>query len=98
MRDFAFVTLLASLLLLAATSTSTSTANVVAAGEVPADVQPLLVKYCADCHGADAREADVRLDTLASLDNAPLLSVSTLLNLIALGLAFLPGTRRAFGR
>ncbi len=29
---------------------------------------------------------------------APLLGVSTLLNLIALGLAFLPGTQRAFGR
>lgn len=73
MRDFAFVTILASLLLL--TVTLTSTANVVAAGEVPADVQPLLVQYCADCHGADAREADVRLDALASLDRAPLLSV-----------------------
>ncbi|MFN8473091.1 MAG: hypothetical protein U0822_12960 [Anaerolineae bacterium] len=30
--------------------------------------------------------------------SAPYLEVSTLLNLIALGLAFLPGTQRAFGR
>jgi Protein of unknown function (DUF1588)/Protein of unknown function (DUF1585)/Protein of unknown function (DUF1592) len=42
---------------------------------VPANVQPLLVKFCGECHGEQSPEADVRLDTLASLEKAPLLNV-----------------------
>lgn len=45
------------------------------AAEVPAAVQPLLVKFCGECHGAQSREGDVRLDALSSLDTAPLLNV-----------------------
>jgi hypothetical protein len=42
---------------------------------IPEKVQPLLVKFCGECHGAETREADVRLDTLSSLAKAPLLDV-----------------------
>ncbi len=41
------------------------------AAEVPVAVQPLLVQYCGECHGAQTREGDVRLDTLSSLEKAP---------------------------
>lgn len=42
---------------------------------IPDKVQSLLVKFCSECHGAETREADVRLDTLSSLAEAPLLDV-----------------------
>ena len=48
---------------------------VAVAAEVPVAVQPLLVKYCGECHGDQSREADVRLDTLSLLAEAPLLNV-----------------------
>ncbi len=34
---------------------------------VPGDVQAVLARHCVDCHGPDAAEAGVRLDTVASL-------------------------------
>jgi mono/diheme cytochrome c family protein len=45
------------------------------AAEVPAEVQAVLVKFCGDCHGAQSQEADLRLDALSSLEQAPLLNV-----------------------
>ncbi len=35
---------------------------------VPQNAASVLDRYCGDCHGADAREDDVRFDTLAKLD------------------------------
>lgn len=49
--------------------------SVTDAAEVPAAVQPVLTKFCGECHGAMADEAGVRLDELSSLGTAPLLSV-----------------------
>jgi mono/diheme cytochrome c family protein len=37
-------------------------------GAVPAHVQAVLTSRCAECHGADAQEGDVRFDTLPELD------------------------------
>lgn len=34
---------------------------------VPHEVQALVEKYCADCHGADVSEGDVRFDTLSTV-------------------------------
>ncbi len=34
---------------------------------VPNNIQPLLVKFCGECHGAETREADLLFDTLSSL-------------------------------
>jgi hypothetical protein len=59
------------ILTLIASGESTSRAEPV----VPNNVQPLLVKFCGECHGAESRAADVRLDMLASLDKAPLLDI-----------------------
>lgn len=42
---------------------------------IPNNIQPLLVKFCGECHGAETREADVRLDALSKLEKAPLLDV-----------------------
>ncbi|MFM7845111.1 MAG: DUF1588 domain-containing protein [Planctomycetota bacterium] len=39
------------------------------------EVQPLLVKYCGECHSQQAREGNVRLDALGALDKEPFLNV-----------------------
>jgi hypothetical protein len=48
---------------------------VVNAVDIPANVQPLLVKYCAECHSAQTQEGDVRFDTLSTLGKAPLINL-----------------------
>ena len=42
---------------------------------VPPDVAPLLEKFCYKCHKGDDAEADVRLNTLSSLEKGPFLNV-----------------------
>lgn len=39
------------------------------------DVQPLLVKFCGECHGAQTHEGDVRFDALGALEKEPFLNV-----------------------
>ncbi len=42
---------------------------------VPTNVAPVLEKYCFKCHKGDDAEADVRLNTLSSLEKGPFLNV-----------------------
>lgn len=42
---------------------------------VPSNVQAVLGKFCAECHGEQTREADVRLDSLAALEKSARLDV-----------------------
>ncbi len=70
-------TILALSLLVSVTFTLPARAQTPTSGVavVPPNVAPLLEKYCYKCHKGDDAEADVRLNTLASLDNAPFLDV-----------------------
>lgn len=41
-----------------------------AANDAPADIQPLLQRYCVRCHGPEKQKGDIRLDRLTGLESA----------------------------
>ncbi len=62
-------------LLLLMTQASVCAQNVAGDVTVPKDVAAVLNKFCAECHGEQTREAELRLDSLASLEMTARLEV-----------------------
>lgn len=73
MKTMVSFLILAWLLLL--TATPVCAQNVAGDVTVPKDVAAVLNKFCAECHGEQTREADVRLDALASIEKPARLDV-----------------------
>lgn len=62
-------------LLLFMTATAVCAQNAAGDATVPKDVAAVLNKFCVECHGEQTREAEVRLDSLASLEKTARLEV-----------------------
>ena len=74
MKTIVSLLILAGLLLLM-TESPVCAQNAAGDATVPKDVAAVLNKFCAECHGEQTREAELRLDSLASLEKTARLEV-----------------------